>query len=244
MKSFIMKMNKITKKLWVAFLVVAILSMAALVGCSKSQYGYGRGYGPYPPGHPNFQRRLSSDFLQFSNEDTLSIQNTDAYGRFLEDILLLCRHNRNNGVVAEWHYSGSFGNPNSSCQWATQNYTDFIVDLYMDTDPEHGSIVDIDFSVGADGYWSPNIEITGELRVQENGHFKVIYDLGHQQPRLVIKVAGSLEDFVSDDRRNAKVTVEYDGETIGRDKISVVEELPDTYGPPDYYNRYPPPYYH
>ena len=247
MKAF-MK-NKTIKKLWITFSFVAVLSIATLVGCSKSQYGYGQGpYGTFPAS------RYAQGYGGFalSTDDSMSIRDTEAYGRFLEEIMGLCRHNRNNGMMGEWHHGGSFGSPISSCKWATQNYEEFVVEFYMDDNPEHGSLVDIEFYLGANnGYFGTQwvsstdraLVITGELRVQEDGQFRIVYDPGHRQPRIIMKVKGDLEDLVDGSKSRANITVEYGGDRIGTGKASVMEEeiYETSYDP--YYDPYYAPYY-
>ena len=245
MKKFIKKPMK--KQVWTftltLFSVFATLSL--LAGCAQQSSWQNRAYPPgsnFPGGYFP-QGTLHHNSLYLSTFDSMSIRDTDAYGRFLEEVMHLCRQNRFNGAYGEWHGGGSFGNPISSCNWATQNYNQFALDISMDIDPQQNSLVDMEFFVGYDSgfygtQWIPSsstqwMSITGELRHEEDGDFRIVYrPVGNNQPRITILVSGSIEDL-QNDRRDLSVTIEYGGDKIGKGKISIVDSS-DNYGYPYY----------
>ena len=236
MKQFIKK--TILKKVWIfVFTFVALFAaLSLLVGCNGPQY---RAYPPAADGRlpgddlrpQNRDYHSESDFLNLSTFDTFNVRDTETYGQFLEEIMSLCRQNRNIGMYGEYHSGGSFGSPISSCQWAVKNYNLFSVDLFMDAAPEHNSSVDIEFYAGYNGHgsfedqWisSGGLEIVGELKYEEDGDFRIVYRPGQGQPRITIRVKGSLEDLEDGDKRSLSATIEYGGNEIGKGRISVID---------------------
>ena len=241
-------MKKImTKQIWMfivtVFSVFTIFSL--FIGCAQQSRWQNRAYPPgaHLPGGPGGyfpQGGGSYDHsLYLSTFDSMSIRNTEAYGRFLEEVMSLCRQNRFNGAYGEWHGGGSFGSPISSCGWATQNYTQFAVDLSMDIDPQQNSPVDIEFFVGYQGgfygtQWVSSsstqwASTTGEIRFEEDGDFRILYrPAGNHQSRITIYVSGSIEDL-QNDRRNLSVTIKYGSDEIGRGRVSIVDASDDGY---------------
>ena len=257
MKKFMKKIME--KQIWILGLTLfsVFVAFSLLAGCAQRSNWQNRAYPPgagggYFPGGGSFPQGggLYDNSLYLSTFDSVSIRNTDAYGRFLEEVMHLCRQNRFNGAYGEWHGGGSFGNSSSSCGWATQNYTQLAVDLSMDIDPQQNSPVDIEFFVGyAGGFYGTQwisssttqwASTTGELKFEEDGDFRVIYrPVGNSQSRITIRVKGSLEDL-QDDRRNLSVSIEYGGDEIGKGKTSIVES---DHGYDEYpYSGYDNPY--
>lgn len=254
MKKFIKKI--MIKQVWTftltLFSVFAALSL--LAGCGQRSPWHNRAYPPgsHFPGGYSPQGGWHHNSLYLSSFESISIRDTEAYGRFLEEVMHLCRQNRFNGVYGEWHGGGSFGSPISSCGWATQNYNRFAIDLSMDINPQQNSPVDMEFFVGYDSgfygtQWIPSsstqwMSLVGELKHEEDGDFRIVYrPVGNNQPRITIYVDGSIEDL-QDDRRDLSVTIKYGGDRIGRGKISIVDPF-DNYDYP-YYSHYDPYSYH
>ena len=213
------------------FLLTVMLFALTLMGCSNhNPYGpYVPPWGPGRPWHPQGQ----FDSLFLSSDQSISIRDSEVYGRFLEEVMMLCRNNRNTGFIWEWHHGGSFGSPTSSCDWATQNYTEFAIDLYLDRDAQHNSRVDIVFWVGArsSGYlhhqanvsWLPSVEVTGELRYMENESVRVVYRPDFAKPSIVIRFNGTIDDLFHNQRGTIRANIKYE-DSLGEGNFSIVEE--------------------
>ena len=252
MKDLIKKI--MTKQIWTfaiaLFGAFAVLSL--LAGCGQKSPWQNRAYPPgsnFPGGYFP-QDGLYDHSLYLSTLESVNIGDTEAFGRFLEEVMHLCRQNRFNGAYGEWHAGGSLGSSSSSCGWATRNYTQFAVDLSMDINPQHNSPVDIEFFVGYEGgfygtQWISSsstqwMSLVGELRFEEDGDFRVTYRpaVGNNQPRITLRVSGSLEDL-QNNRRNLSVSIEYGGDKIGRGKISIVDSSEGYDGYPNSNYDYP-----
>ena len=222
-----------------------LLSAYLLIGCSNySPVPYGPG--PWGPRGPYFpQGRTQNNYIFLSSDSLISLRDTEAYGRFLEEVMSLCRHNRNTGFIWEWRSGGSFGSPTSSCDWATQSYTDFAVDLYLDVNPQQGSRVDMVFWVGSrdTGYyqsetsWLPSPELAGELRFHENDGFRIVYRPDISKPSIILRFDGHNISHLTG--RNAgqtlSATIKYE-DTLGQGSFSIVED--DFYYDDPYYSQY------
>ncbi len=254
-------MKKImTKQIWMFIVTVfSVFTLFSLsIGCSQQSQWQNRAYPPgaqvpggyFPQG--GGQGPYYNPSLYLSTFDSVSIRDTEAYGRFLEEVMNLCRQNRFNGAYGEWHGGGSFGSSISSCGWATQNYTQFAVDLSMDIDPQQNSPVDIEFFVGYQGgfngtQWISSSStqwgsVTGELRFEEDGDFRILYrPVGNSQSRITIRVNGSLEDL-QNNRRDLSVSIEYGGDEIGKGRTSIVDPSDNDYYDEYSYSNYHSPY--